>query len=75
MDSEERQEILNTLEKTQQKSAKITVQIGHTRSDNQMVMHDTLIIKDAPPIVQKKLQDEGYRLELTEKGMFVHTEQ
>lgn len=51
-------------------TASITVEIGGT-SDSNQVEHDTLYLHDACTGVIEALQDEGFKLSMSEKGLRV----
>lgn len=50
----------------------VTVQIGSVRDSNDMIQHDTLILKDACTGVIEELQDNGFKVSMSEdKGLYV----
>lgn len=63
-------ELLTKLVKLQETCSNIELSIGGV-SDSGMVEHDTIIIKQCPPIVVKTLTEYGYMLSVTNKGMRV----
>ena len=70
MSREQKLEVLEIIEKIQETSAPITVQIGSV-SDTNMVLHDVIVIKDAPPVLASKLIDSGYWLSVRNNGVIV----
>lgn len=58
------------IEKIQETSAPITVQIGSVSNTN-MVLHDVIVIKEAPPVLTQKLIEHGYILSVNNNGLVV----
>lgn len=69
MNSEQRIKLLTLLSLIQENSAPITLTIG-SLSDN-IVEHNGIIIKEAPPVVIEKLVKEGYLLDVSSDGVLV----
>lgn len=63
------QELLAELLDIQRNSAPIVISIGWTDKDR--VVHDGIMLKDAPPVVIEKLIQQGYSLSLCNNGLHV----
>ena len=70
MSREHKLEVLEMIEKIQETSAPITVQIGSV-SDTNQVLHDVIVIKDAPPVLAQRLIERGYWLSVRNNGVIV----
>lgn len=69
MTKEQKLEVLELLVEVQFQCSKITLSIGSV-VDN-FVYHDTIVIKDCPPVVISKLVEKGYLLSLDSNGLNV----
>lgn len=70
MTKETQIELLTILVELQANCSNIVLSIGGL-SDSNMVEHDTIIIKECPPVVVKELVKRGYMLSVSDKGMRV----
>lgn len=70
MKYEEDGKILCMLVGIQTKSAPIELSIGWVNNNN--TVQQGIVIKSAPPVVMRKLIEEGYSLEVTPKGVRVY---
>ena len=70
MKKEDRIKLLTTIVELQEICAPIKLSIGST-TENNMVLNNTIVIHDCPPVVINKLVELGYSLSATEKGMVV----
>ena len=70
MTREQKLEVLEMIEQIQENSAPITVQIGSV-TDKNLILHDVIVIKDAPPVLASKLIECGYWLSVRNNGVIV----
>jgi len=76
MDATERAEVLKVVSDLQANggrngTASVTVQIGGTNDNTNIVEHDTLYIKNAPSLIVDELTGMGYSLSVTDDGVHV----
>lgn len=70
MQYEEDGKILGLLADIQRKSGPIELSIGWVNKNN--TVQQGIVIRSAPPVVTRKLVEEGYSLEVTPTGVRVY---
>ncbi len=71
MGRDEMMKLMGVLVALQEECAPITLTIGGV-TENNMVTHDCVTIKEAPPVVMRTLVEHGYSLFVNKNGVTVY---